>query len=383
MGYLSLWDLRFGLLLKTWKMADGPIHQLNVHPTQGKGRWVVIAALSTIDNHPERPTHQTLQVWDLEMGKLVQTFLVSRNTSDVAVDRFRAKHEGLDSENCHYSNAKSVAPLPPQLNATSAIERLLQENQRLESSKRLNIIGPNSSQLLRQPPTVSSFIIGSRYHDNMSSSGELIMMADELNISQAPSRPAGYLISAGEDRRIRFWDLAVPERSNTVSGLEMEDDRPQFRLSSRSDQSFRIRITLIIRVPIESDFVFFFVPQKRSDASDTPTIHLEYIAKSYQSSHPHRRPNNPSRPDANPTPHRSTVVANYQQSLLRNHGDAVTAIAVIDLPFRCIVSADRSTSSLVLLSALSPCLAWYSLLLYSWHRLRSCWCSRCHSHLRV
>ncbi|KAA1080349.1 Serine/threonine-protein kinase, variant 2 [Puccinia graminis f. sp. tritici] len=308
MGYLSLWDLRFGLLLKTWKMADGPIHQLNVHPTQGKGRWVVIAALSTIDNHPERPTHQTLQVWDLEMGKLVQTFLVSRSTSDVAVDRFRAKHEGLDDENCHYSNAKSVAPLPPQLNATSAIERLLQENQCLEPSKRQNILGPNPSQLLRQPPTVSSFIIGSRYHDNMSSSGELIMMADELNISQAPSRPAGYLISAGEDRRIRFWDLAVPERSNTVSGLEMEDDRPQFR----------------------------------SDASDTPTIHLEYIAKSYQSSHPHRRPNNPSRADGNPTPHRSTVVANYQQSLLRNHGDAVTAIAVIDLPFRCIVSADRT-----------------------------------------
>ncbi|KAH9453270.1 hypothetical protein Pst134EA_024154 [Puccinia striiformis f. sp. tritici] len=307
-GYLSLWDLRFGLLLKTWKMADGPIQQLNVHPTQGKGRWVVVAALSTIDDNGERPTYQTLQVWDLEMGKLVQTFLVSRNTSDVAVDRFRAKHEGLDGDSCHYYNPKSVAPIPTEFNASSAIELLLQENQSLDPSIRHDTVGPKPAQLVRQPPTISSFVIGSRYHDTMSSSGELIMMADELNVTQAPSRPAGYLISAGEDRRIRFWDLSVPERSNTVSGLEMEDDRPQFR----------------------------------SDASDNPTIHVEYVAKSYQSSHPHRRTNNSSGADANPTPHRSTVVANYQQTLLKNHSDAITAIVVIDLPFRCIVSADRT-----------------------------------------
>ncbi|PLW39070.1 hypothetical protein PCASD_08954 [Puccinia coronata f. sp. avenae] len=308
MGYLSLWDLRFGLLLKTWKIADGPIHQLSVHPTQGKGRWVVVAALSTIDSNSDRPTYQTLQVWDLEVGELVQTFLVSRNTSDVAVDRFRAKHEGLDGDSCHYSNTKAVTPLPTQLNASSAIELLLQENQNLKASVKQNIVDLNPSQLLRQPPTVSSFIIGSRHHDNMSSSGELIMMADELNVAQVSSRPAGYLISAGDDRRIRFWDLSVPERSTVVSGLEMEDDRPQFR----------------------------------SDASDSPTVHVEYIAKAYHGGHAHRRPNHASRPDSNPMPHRSTVVANYQQTLLKNHSDAITAIAVIDLPFRCVVSADRT-----------------------------------------
>lgn len=310
MGYLSLWDLRFGLLLKTWKIAEGPIHQLSVHPTQGKGRWVVVAVLSTIDNNPERPTYETLQVWDLELGKLVQTFLVSRNTSDVAVDRFRAKHEGLDGDNCAYSSSpKAVAPLPTQLNASSAIELLLQENPNFSPSVRQNIVRPNPTQPPRQPPTVSSFIMGLGYHDNMSSSGELITMADELNIAQVSSKSAGYLICAGEDRRVRFWDLSVPERSNIVSGLGLEDDRPQFR----------------------------------SDASDSPTVHVEYIAKTFNgSSQPHRRPNNASRADANPPPHRSTIVANYQQTLLKNHADAITAIAVIDLPFRCIVSADRT-----------------------------------------
>lgn len=91
--------------------------------------------------------------------------------------------------------------------------------------------------------------------------------------------------------------------------------------------------------------LFCMLFSQRSDASDSPTVHVEYIAKTYHgSSQPQRRPNNASRADANPPPHRSTIVANYQQTLLKNHADAITAIAVIDLPFRCIVSADRSGS---------------------------------------
>lgn len=40
--------------------------------------------------------------------------------------------------------------------------------------------------------------------------------------------------------------------------------------------------------------------------------------------------------------HRSTLIANSQQQLLRGHQEAITALAVIDLPFRCVVSGDRS-----------------------------------------
>lgn len=40
--------------------------------------------------------------------------------------------------------------------------------------------------------------------------------------------------------------------------------------------------------------------------------------------------------------HRSTLIANSQQHLLRGHQAAITALALIDLPFRCIVSGDQS-----------------------------------------
>jgi len=40
--------------------------------------------------------------------------------------------------------------------------------------------------------------------------------------------------------------------------------------------------------------------------------------------------------------HRSTLIANSQQQLLRAHQEAITALAVLDLPFRCVVSGDRA-----------------------------------------
>lgn len=41
-------------------------------------------------------------------------------------------------------------------------------------------------------------------------------------------------------------------------------------------------------------------------------------------------------------PHRSTLIANSQQQLLKAHQEAITALAVIELPFRCVVTGDRS-----------------------------------------
>jgi phosphoinositide-3-kinase, regulatory subunit 4 len=37
-----------------------------------------------------------------------------------------------------------------------------------------------------------------------------------------------FLISAGADRKVRFWDLSKAESSSVVSGLELEEPRPTF-----------------------------------------------------------------------------------------------------------------------------------------------------------
>ena len=39
---------------------------------------------------------------------------------------------------------------------------------------------------------------------------------------------AGYLMTGGEDRKVRFWDLDQIEKSTIVSGLDLEEERPVF-----------------------------------------------------------------------------------------------------------------------------------------------------------
>ncbi|EGG07444.1 uncharacterized protein MELLADRAFT_35562, partial [Melampsora larici-populina 98AG31] len=243
-GYLTLWDLRFGLLLRSWKVAEGPIQQLSLHPTQGKGRWIIVSA------------------------------------------QF-ANHGAVD------------------LNASSAIEAFLAQNT-VDEPVSKKVLDPEAPKYPPHLSTVYSFVVGSQSYDSTSSSGELVPMPEEMSMKRALSKPAGYILTAGEDRMIRVWDLSAVERSNTVSGLHLEADRPHYR----------------------------------ADQSASPTLYLEYTAKRKAGSSSRRL--DPSRNDPVSTPHRSNVVAGYQQSVLQNHLDAVTAVAVIDIPFRCIVSADKS-----------------------------------------
>lgn len=47
-----------------------------------------------------------------------------------------------------------------------------------------------------------------------------------------------FLISAGADRKVRFWDLSKAESSSVVSGLELEEPRPTFVSLQVSNNSF-------------------------------------------------------------------------------------------------------------------------------------------------
>ncbi|KAI8460705.1 VPS15 protein kinase [Phakopsora pachyrhizi] len=330
-GYLSLWDLRFGLLLRTWRVANGPIYQLEVHPTQGKGRWIIIAALTKIeDGIDQSPINQVMQVWDLEANKIVQAFVVSRATFETTLDCYKASNQLSDQIFLTRGNAVSKNQVQESVQesdeASCAIELLLRQNKGKSSEDRLDqaLKFPKSLSKLALRPTVHSFLVGSQYFENMSSSGEFINMPEELSLTSkyCDTKPRGYVIAAGEDRKIRFWDLSTPPRSKLISGIEVEEERPQYKL----------------------------------DSSGSPALYLEYIGKPFPSNSSNstnirRKYDNSrnineinSRPtSSNPTiPHRSTVVANYQMNVLKNHRDCITCIGLIEIPFRCIVSGDRS-----------------------------------------
>ena len=100
------------------------------------------------------------------------------------------------------------------------------------------------------------------------------------------------MITAGEDRKLRYWDLENIGASIVFSGGDEETDKARY-----------------------------------ATINGRPIEHLELVSDGHHK-----------------TPHRVTLIAHHQQQLLRSHRDAVTALALIDLPFKCLISGDRSGS---------------------------------------
>ncbi|KAF8752206.1 Protein kinase domain [Rhizoctonia solani] len=87
-GVLTLWDLRFGLLLRSWttsNAADGSrrgIHQIVSYPSKSRTRHVIVRVETTNTNAPRTASERlkgtvTLEVWDIEKATLEETFSIA------------------------------------------------------------------------------------------------------------------------------------------------------------------------------------------------------------------------------------------------------------------------------------------------------------------
>ena len=79
-GSLSLWDLRFGLLLRTWAVggpsgygsdvgstssaSGGRIRSCCLHPSKGRGRWIMVS-IDCPDAYPEHNGAVLIELWDI------------------------------------------------------------------------------------------------------------------------------------------------------------------------------------------------------------------------------------------------------------------------------------------------------------------------------
>jgi phosphoinositide-3-kinase regulatory subunit 4 len=121
----------------------------------------------------------------------------------------------------------------------------------------------------------------------------------------------GFIVSAGSDRRIRFWDLANPAGSMIISGLDAVANgtaasKPQYE-STQPGPNLSV--------------VTEHMP--RSSAGDGAAA-----------------PG--SKKGASPRPPRSTVISLQQQMLLKSHLDIIQDVAVLRQPYGMIVSVDRA-----------------------------------------
>ncbi|KAH9942062.1 hypothetical protein B0H21DRAFT_529305 [Amylocystis lapponica] len=293
-GVLSLWDIRFGILIKSWKVGvaskgkPARVYQCMVHPSKGKGRWIIVA-LETAKTTSEGP-HMLLEVWDIERTVLVETFNM-RAVSDASREFEGPKEVGADD--AETSPAAAIA----------ALVRSRQESGGAHDSfarrARSSAYGSSREDSAQAPsPDIRAIIAGTEFggHHVVHRSA----MADQQSMVKT-SRLAsgrGFLLCGSEDRKIRYLDLSRAERSAVLSGGEMETDRPTYSFVHPSSGVASAYVETWVALPSAS---------------------------------------------GNRPPQRLSLINTNQQNLLKGHQDTVTALACIDSPFRGgIVSGDRA-----------------------------------------
>ncbi|ORY34315.1 hypothetical protein BCR39DRAFT_556705 [Naematelia encephala] len=254
-GNLSLWDLRFGLLLKTWR-ASGGITSCQIHPARGKGRWIMVSIRRKTEESPQ------VEVWDIEESKLTEVYEV-RTT--------RPSTKGP-------STISVESPSEIIMDKSSLIAEL--------AKTRSEMINPDTTL----PSSVLTLAVGHSFVSlslqSREEDGSLLMSVPEAK-ALAAANP-GWMITAGEDRVVRYWDLVKPTEGFVICGSPKEKD-VSFKQGSTSIP------TLFYTLPIS---------------------------------------------------HRQSLNANTslsQRQPLRPHYDAISALGVVETPFSsCVISADRS-----------------------------------------
>ena len=125
------------------------------------------------------------------------------------------------------------------------------------------------------------------------------------NMSTTDLKNGGFIISAGTDRRVRFWDLGRAEASLVLSGLDADESKPSF-------SSTQVSPSLII------------MTEKRN----SPILSNQKDGNSAK-----KKSSRPSR---------QAFISLQQEKLLKNHLDAILDVALIESPFAMIVSVDRA-----------------------------------------
>lgn len=203
-GVLTLWDKRFGLQLKSWHVGIAStgrsvyIHQCVVHPTRGRGKWVMVTVECVRQGERSGPI-SLVEVWDIERSVLVETFCMQTNEDQ---EELPEPHEvaGVDADNT----------------PTAAIAALVRT--RHADSK------PSFMPLLSSPsPNARALVVGVDFGGHSGSH-----RTDALEHEGQPRR-GGFMLCGSEDRKIRLWDLGRPEKSTVLSGMQPDQEQPSYR----------------------------------------------------------------------------------------------------------------------------------------------------------
>jgi phosphoinositide-3-kinase regulatory subunit 4 len=256
-GVLDLWDLRFKMRLKGWGVpGKGAIYRLCIHPTKGRGKWVCVAG----------GTGQgEVTVWDLERTLCREIYRVGGNK------------EGPKGY----------------------------EAWEVDEDRPEGMLGRFATNI--EPAAMGNADRGVR----------AMIVGTGATDEQRDVRHA-FIITAGSDKKLRYWDLSRIENSVVFSGLQPDEGRPTFT-ASHPTPSMTLNTERW--------------PRQTSSANGGAAGSVATTTTTTST---------PSRNSRSSRPPRSTVISLLQQQLLRSHLDAVVDVAMLESPYTMTVSVDRS-----------------------------------------
>lgn len=290
-GVLDVWDLRFRVRGQSWGFPGAaPIHRVCPHPIDSTEKTLVVVAGGT--------GFGDVTIWDLENFICVEVYRTASNTSPIL----------STSQQPHASvSLKSYTPWFPDTSPSSTlIDRFASSSPpRPSTAETATTTTPNPLEIPQTDRSVRALITGYR---------------PPAEPGQKPRH--GFLIAAGPDRKVRFWDLDHMDASCVVSGLEADERQPGF-LSRRL---------------IASDGTECAVCEEQTERMQHESDNGGAAAEAGRAG---KSPAGKEKTSSTKSP-RSTVISLEQQRLLTSHLDCVLDVALVEYPVNMVVSVDRS-----------------------------------------
>ncbi|KAK9471858.1 uncharacterized protein V1510DRAFT_426608 [Dipodascopsis tothii] len=286
-GVLDVWNLRFRVRIKSWGLRGGsPIRRIGLHPTQGLGKWICVAG-GTNQNASE------LTVWDVEKAVCHEVYRTADASKEV--DR---PYEAYDVD------ADGTDGLLARLAADPA-------------------------DLLEGTEAAVSRGIRSMWIDTSSALvdwGASYGLYDDRAARHA-AYSGGFVISAGADRHLRYWNLSKVESSSVFSGHDPDKARPTYSVVRAGG----LNINMELRPVQSADDDLARQPTNASaDATLTPSTTVSssssrrrVVLQQHQSQ-------------------RLVAITNEQRNLAKSHYDSILDVTVLRRPYGLVVSVDRS-----------------------------------------
>lgn len=230
-GYFTVWDLRFLIPVKFWRHpTKSRIHKLAHYHVVKNSSWFFCT--SGVSND--------VSVWDVQTATCKQYFRVLQSDASTPLPSFKVT-----------SSSEFGSGMPIATTTSSTLTSAITGGMGLSN---FNSIDSTIEELQKQKPILTNVnnsiqtTLNSRTSSGGSSSSSVSLSANSsMDISNIPLLSNGqqaplsigikailnppdcsYLLTAGDDRRIRYWNLQNAVNSYAISGLSNEQPRPRY-----------------------------------------------------------------------------------------------------------------------------------------------------------